>query len=133
HAADAARPGRTILRAAISIPRHHMHDPEQDSIAIPSTRTAEPLVAALRASAPYIHAHRGRTFVIHLQAEASRTPAFTDLIYDIALLRSLGVRLVIVFGARPQIAAALDAAGIDTPFVNSVRVTSSAALPCIKQ
>ncbi|HLQ84883.1 MAG TPA: amino-acid N-acetyltransferase [Salinisphaeraceae bacterium] len=110
-----------------------MHDPEHDSTAIPSAYQAEPLVAALRTSAPYIHAHRGRTFVIHLPGEASHTATFTDLIYDIALLRSLGVRLVIVFGARPQIAAALAAAGIDTPFVNSVRVTSSAALPCIKQ
>src|SRR5699024_4080177 len=93
----------------------------------------EHLVTALRASAPYIHADRGRTFVIHIPGEASAAATFTDLIYDIALLHSLGVRLVLVIGARPQINAALAAAGIETPFVNGVRVTRAEALPCIKQ
>lgn len=95
--------------------------------------TAEPLVTALRSSAPYIHAHRGRTFVIHLPGEATASTAFTDLIYDIALLRSLGARLVLVFGARPQIAAALADAGIESPLVNDKRVTTAEALDCVKQ
>ena len=47
------------------------------------------LVASLRASAPYVHAHRGRTFVIHIPGEAAASPAFADLVYDIALLASL--------------------------------------------
>ena len=91
------------------------------------------MVASLRASAPYVHAHRGRTFVIHVPGEAAASPAFADLIYDIALLASLGVRLVIVFGARPQIDAALADAGLETHFVDGVRVTDSAALACVKR
>lgn len=91
------------------------------------------LVAALRASAPYVHAHRARTFVINLPGEAARSPVFADLVYDIALLHSLGVRLVIVFGARPQIDAALAASGLETQFVDGVRVTDAAALACVKQ
>lgn len=91
-----------------------------------------PMVAVLRASAPYIHAHRKRTFVIHLPGEALASPAFTNLVYDIALLRSLGVRLVLVYGARPQIAATLAAAGIESPLINDRRVTTAAALEHIK-
>lgn len=91
------------------------------------------MVASLRASAPYVHAHRGRTFVIHLPGEAAASPTFADLVYDIALLASLGVRLVIVFGARPQIDAALDQAGLSSRFVDGVRVTDAAALACVKQ
>ncbi|ERJ20806.1 Amino-acid acetyltransferase protein [Salinisphaera shabanensis E1L3A] len=91
------------------------------------------MVASLRASAPYVHAHRGRTFVIHVPGEAAASSAFTDLIYDIALLASLGVRLVIVFGARPQIDTALADAGLATRFVDGVRVTDSAALACVKR
>jgi len=91
------------------------------------------LVAALRASAPYVHVHRGRTFVIHLPGEAAASPAFADLIYDIALLASLGVRLVIVYGARTQIDAALAEAGLASRFVDGVRVTDTAALARVKQ
>jgi amino-acid N-acetyltransferase len=91
------------------------------------------LVRALRASAPYIHCHHGRTFVIGFGGEAAQAPGFESLIYDIALLHSLGVRLVLVHGARPQIDAALEQAGIDTPMVAGVRVTGGDALACVKR
>ncbi|MDD3450177.1 MAG: amino-acid N-acetyltransferase, partial [Gammaproteobacteria bacterium] len=60
-------------------------------------------VESFRSSAPYIHAHRGRTFVVLFGGEAVADPNFPALIHDIALLNSLGVRLVLVHGARPQI------------------------------
>lgn len=91
------------------------------------------LVRALRASAPYIHAHHGRCFVVLLPGEAAAQPGFAHLIYDIALLHSLGVRLVLVHGARPQIDAALAAAGIESQLVAGVRVTDRAALAAVKQ
>lgn len=99
----------------------------------PADTPGNDLVASLRASAPYVHAHRGRTFVINVPGEAAASPAFADLVYDIALLASLGVRLVIVFGARPQIDAALADAGLSSRFVDGVRVTDSAALACVKR
>ena len=37
-----------------------------------------------RASAPYVHAHRGRTFVIHIPGEAAASPAFADLVLETA-------------------------------------------------
>src|SRR5699024_8358428 len=64
---------------------------------------------------------------------AVAAPTFTNLLYDIALLRSLGVRLVLVYGARPQIAAALAAAGIEAALVKDRRVTTAAALEYIKR
>lgn len=97
------------------------------------TDDAGGMLRALRASAPYIHAHRGRTFVIGFGGEAARAPGFEALIYDIALLHSLGVRLVLVHGARPQIDEALAEAGVDTPMVEGVRVTGTEALPCVKR
>lgn len=97
------------------------------------TADARGMVGALRASAPYIHAHRGRTFVINFGGEAAEAPGFEALIYDIALLHSLGVRLVLVHGARPQIDAGLAAAGLDTRMVAGVRVTDAAALECVKR
>lgn len=88
---------------------------------------------ALRGSAPYIHAHRGRTFVVAFGGEAARHPNFNALIYDIALLHSLGVRLVLVHGARPQIEARIAAAGLTPRFENGMRITDPAALDCVKQ
>jgi amino-acid N-acetyltransferase len=68
-------------------------------------------VAALRGAAPYVHAHNGRVFVIAFGGEAALRPDFEQLIYDIALLHSLGVKLVLVHGVRPQIEAQLAARG----------------------
>ena len=59
-----------------------------------------------RGSAPYIDAHRGCTFVIHVEGEAFESPC-EALIQDLALLHTLGVKLVVVFGCKPQAKAAL--------------------------
>lgn len=60
-----------------------------------------------RASTPYISAHRNRTFVVLLGGEAIAHANLTSIVHDLALLHVLGVRLVLVHGARPQIDAAL--------------------------
>jgi amino-acid N-acetyltransferase len=74
---------------------------------------AEPFVNWFRHTSPYINAHRGRTFVIHLDGEALRCNGLHELIADLALLNSLGVRLVITFGARPQVQQELARRGLD--------------------
>ena len=56
-----------------------------------------------RNSAPYINAHRNKTFVIMFDGEAVQHDNFQHIIHDIALLHSLGIRLILVHGARPQI------------------------------
>lgn len=89
-------------------------------------------VAALRGAAPYVHAHNGRVFVIAFGGEAALRPDFDRLIYDIALLHSLGVKLVLVHGVRPQIEAQLAALGLASQFVGDLRVTSTAEMNCVK-
>jgi amino-acid N-acetyltransferase len=86
----------------------------------------------LRNSAPYINAHRGKTFVLMLGGAAAQHVNFPNIIHDIALLNSLGVRLVLIHGARPQIDARLLAAGITSEFHDGMRITDSAAMEHVK-
>jgi amino-acid N-acetyltransferase len=86
-----------------------------------------------RQSAPYIHAHRGSTFVILFGGEAVEQDNFAHLIHDIALLESLGVRIVLVHGARPQIEQQLSALKIKSEFADSMRITLNENMPAVKQ
>lgn len=76
-----------------------------------------------RASSPYINAHRGKTFVIMLPGDCIDQPNFPNIVSDIALLNSLGVKLVVVHGARTQIAAQLKKSGVESRFHKGVRIT----------
>ena len=93
----------------------------------------DPFVDWFRSSSPYIHAHRGSTFVIVFGGEAVADDAFPNLIHDIALLQGLGIRLVLVHGARPQIEQRLEAQGAEMQYINGLRVTDDAALACVKE
>ena len=52
-----------------------------------------------RHSLPYINTHRGKTFVVMMTSEAVAHDSFATLVQDLALLHSLGIRLVLVHGA----------------------------------
>ena len=84
-----------------------------------------------RNSAPYINTHRGKTFVIMFGGEAVNHENFSTLIHDFALLHSLGIKLVLVHGARPQIDKNLQDANINTPLHNDIRITPRDAMPYI--
>jgi len=86
-----------------------------------------------RHSSPYINAHRGRTVVLTIGGDAIAHDNFINIIHDIALLSSLGVRLVVVFGARPQIQARLDEAGVNSSFHRGLRVTPEEQLELVLQ
>ncbi|WOG28946.1 amino-acid N-acetyltransferase [Endozoicomonas sp. 8E] len=88
-------------------------------------------VKFFRQSSPYIHAHHGKTFVITLGGEALASPNLNNIINDIALLNSLGVRLVLVHGARPQIEERLRARGLESRFHNEIRITDRQCLECV--
>ncbi|WP_022949047.1 amino-acid N-acetyltransferase [Methylohalobius crimeensis] len=87
----------------------------------------------LRSSSPYIHAHRGRTFVVTFGGETLLDPTFPHLIHDLALLHGLGARLVLVYGIRPQIENRLSARGIAWRYADGLRITDAAALACVKE
>ena len=86
-----------------------------------------------RSASPYINAHRGKTFVIAFGGEAVQHPNFIHLIHDIALLDSLGIRLILVHGSRPQINERLAESGIQSQFAQKRRITDSQSLPAVTQ
>lgn len=91
------------------------------------------LVSWVRQAAPYIHAFRGKTFVIAFGGEVLGEGGAQTLIHDIALLDSMGIRLVLVHGARPQIDAEMAARGLTPRFHKGLRVTDGATLECVKR
>ncbi|MGD8914305.1 MAG: amino-acid N-acetyltransferase [Candidatus Thiodiazotropha sp.] len=99
----------------------------------PNNKSPDSFVDWFRGSSPYIHAHRGRTFVISFGGEAVMDTGFANLVHDIALLHGLGTRLVLVHGARPQIEERLQTRGVKTEFADGLRVTDDAALTCVKE
>lgn len=90
-------------------------------------------VRQFRESSPYINSFRGKTFVIVFNGEAVDDPLFPHLIHDIALLDSLGIRLVLVHGARPQIEQRLSKSGAKFEYFNDLRITDDLALQCVKE
>ena len=86
-----------------------------------------------RHAAPYIHAHRGRTFVLQLGGDVVASENFPHLIHDLAVLNSLAIKLVIVFGARPQIDELLKERNIVPQYNGALRVTNEKAIGSVKQ
>ena len=91
------------------------------------------LVSWFRHSAPYINAHRNKTFVLMIGGEALAYEGFQHIVNDIALLNSLGVKLVLVYGARPQIEEALGEERHEGVFHDNLRITDDKALALIKK
>ncbi|TIH10697.1 amino-acid N-acetyltransferase [Pseudomonas leptonychotis] len=85
----------------------------------------------LRHASPYINAHRDCTFVVMLPGEGVAHPNFGNIVHDLVLLHSLGVRLVLVHGSRPQIEARLATNGLTPRYHRDLRITDSPALECV--
>lgn len=90
-------------------------------------------VESLRLAAPYIHAHRGKTFVLTIGGEAARERGLERLTQDVGLLHALGVRLVLVHGTRPQIERRLKERGLESRFSDEVRITDHSAMECVHE
>jgi amino-acid N-acetyltransferase len=93
----------------------------------------EAFVRWFRQAAPYVHAFRGRTFVIgfggELVAERGR---FVKFLHDLNLLAALGIRLALVHGARPQIEAELRAKHQRSRYAKGLRITDANSLAAVK-
>ena len=83
-----------------------------------------PFIDWFRTASPYINAHRNKTFVLTLSGEAVEHDNITDIIHDIALLNSLGIKIVIVHGIRSQLDKKLAAQNIESQFVDHMRVSN---------
>ncbi|MFO1255370.1 MAG: acetylglutamate kinase [Sphingomonadaceae bacterium] len=84
---------------------------------------AETLVEAL----PYLQRYAGRTFVVKYGGHAMGDPeAARDFAEDVVLLKAVGINPVVVHGGGPQIGAMLKKLGVESRFVDGLRVTDKA-------
>ena len=90
-----------------------------------------PFVHAFRESAPYIRAFRGKVIVVAFGGDVVESGQFLRLTHDFNLLASLGAKLVLVHGARPQINARLNERNIEINIQNGVRRTDDATFSCV--
>lgn len=114
-----------------------MSDTEQTSAPLDeAAEAAEHLqwVSWLRSAAPYVHLHHGRTFVISFAGEvvADKT-LLNHLVMDVSLIASMGVRVVLVHGSRPQIESLMALRHLEGRFYKGTRITGPEELECVKE
>ena len=81
-----------------------------------------------RSVAPYIHMHRGKTFVVGIAGEAIAAGKLQNIAQDLALIQSMGVKVVLVHGFRPQVNEQLRAKGHEARYSHGMRITDEVAL-----
>src|SRR5688572_4938184 len=81
-----------------------------------------------RSVAPYIHMHRGKTFVVAMAGEAIAAGKLPNIAQDLALIQSMGVKVVLVHGFRPQVNEQLRAKGHEARYSHGMRITDAVAL-----
>ncbi|CAM8625214.1 ArgB Acetylglutamate kinase [Oxalobacteraceae bacterium] len=100
---------------------------------MPAMENNAQFVAWLRSVAPYIHAFRGKTFVVAFPGELVMAGALPVLAHDLSLLHALGIKIVLVHGSRPQVEEQLGLRKVQTRFHHGLRITDAAALECAKE
>jgi len=96
-----------------------------------NSATMRAFVHWIRAAAPYVHAFRGKAFVIAFGGEVVADESFLGIVHDLNLLHSLGIKLVVCHGCRPQVEAILKAQSIPSRYAHGVRVTDADAMDCV--
>jgi amino-acid N-acetyltransferase len=86
-----------------------------------------------RSVAPYIHMHRGKTFVVGMAGEAVAAGKLPNIAQDLALIQSMGVRVVLVHGFRPQVNEQLKAKGHASRYSHGMRITDGVSLDCAQE
>lgn len=87
------------------------------------------VIRALRSAAPYIRLYKGRTFVVKAGGGVFGDPAATRaLVEQIAVLHSLGIRVVFVHGGGPQLTEVTEKLGVPTQMIEGRRVTDSQSI-----
>jgi amino-acid N-acetyltransferase len=86
-----------------------------------------------RSVAPYIHKFRNQTFVVGVAGEAIAAGKLHHLAQDLAMIQSMGVKVVLVHGFRPQVNEQLAAKGHQAKYSHGIRITDSVALDCAQE
>lgn len=90
-------------------------------------------IESFRHAAPYINQHRNHTFVLALSGAAIASENFKNIVNDVAVLNSLGIRIILINGFRQQIDNALKERKIESQFHKGLRVTDKETLDLIQQ
>ena len=96
------------------------------------TRVAQEKARVLREALPWITRWSGRTIVVKFGGNAATEDATAAFAADVALLHTVGLRVVVVHGGGPQISALADRLGLPTTFVDGRRVTDEATLQAVQ-
>ena len=86
-----------------------------------------------RSVAPYIHKFRNQTFVVGIAGEAIAAGKLPHLAQDLAMIQSMGVKIVLVHGFRPQVNEQLKAKGHTPRYSHGIRITDEVALDCAQE
>jgi len=86
-----------------------------------------------RSVAPYIHAHRSKTFVVAIAGELIAAGKLSTFAQDLALIHAMGIKVVLVHGFRPQVEEQLKAKGHASRYSHGMRVTDAIALDCAQE
>ncbi len=86
-----------------------------------------------RSVAPYIHKFRNQTFVVGVCGEAIAAGKLPNLAQDLALIQSMGVKVVLVHGFRPQVNEQLKAKGHTARYFKGIRITDEVSLDCAQE
>lgn len=98
------------------------------------TPRVEPaFVDTFRMSSPYINAHQGLVFVVHIPGALLEEELFASVMEDIALMSVVGIKLILVLGPEAQVNRRLAQENIKSKFVDGIRVTNQRALQIVKE
>ena len=86
-----------------------------------------------RSVAPYIHAYRGKTFVVAIAGELIAAGKLGAFAQDMSILHAMGIKLVLVHGFRPQINEQLATKGHAPQYSHGQRITDAVALDCAQE
>ena len=87
----------------------------------------------LREALPFMRRYTGKTIVVKFGGHAMVDPALTEsFAADIALLRQVGMRPIVVHGGGPQIAQMLERLNVSTKAVDGLRITDEPTMEIVE-
>src|SRR5438094_5107308 len=101
----------------------------------PPPANTDPVVkaAVLAQALPYMRRYAGHTLVVKYGGHAMDDTTIGDsFARDVVLLKQVGINPVVVHGGGPQIGQMLQRLGIETRFVDGLRVTDKAAMEVVE-
>ena len=99
-----------------------------------SRKQAENIASVLSEGLPYIRKFKDKIIVVKYGGAAMTDPSLKESFSrDIALMKLVGMKPVIVHGGGPQIGKELEKAGIESKFENGLRVTNKPTMNIVKK